>query len=172
MAINTIFPWLDVTGYYFFHCLFLRGYYSGRLLFESSIYFFGKPADINDCLIRYIWVRQWRLLNAVSSKHSLSVLLSAVEMTRTTRTALVLAWWPSPEYFKRVCMLHILATATIRRWCLFLSELQGGICSKKYSSYNFLFHSKAHPPRTIPENTSSLRHVLLLFLLHKCRSYR
>ena len=41
----------------------------------------------------YVWAIQRRLLNAVSSTHSLSVLLSAVETSRTTRTALVLVWW-------------------------------------------------------------------------------
>ena len=43
--------------------------------------------------IRYSQVRWWRLLDAVSSVRSLSVLLSAVETTRTTWIALVLAWW-------------------------------------------------------------------------------
>ena len=31
---------------------------------------------------------------------------------------------------------------------------------------------RAHSPRTVPDNTSSLRHVLLLFLRHERRSYR
>ena len=29
-----------------------------RLLFEGGVYFFGKPADINDGLIRYVRVRR------------------------------------------------------------------------------------------------------------------
>ena len=37
-----------------------------QLLFKVSVYIFGKPADINDGWIRYVWVRQWRLLNTVS----------------------------------------------------------------------------------------------------------
>ena len=41
--------------------------------------------------IRYVRVIQWWMLDAVSSKHSLSVLLSAVVMSHTTRTALMLA---------------------------------------------------------------------------------
>ena len=66
---------------------------SGRLLSEGGVYFFGKPTDINNGWIRYVWVIEWRLLDAVSWLCSLSVLLSPVEMGRTTRTAL--AWWPS-----------------------------------------------------------------------------
>ena len=41
--------------------------------------------------IRYVRAMQWWMLDAVSSKHSLSVLLSAMETNRTTQTALVLA---------------------------------------------------------------------------------
>ena len=57
-----------------------------RLLFEVGVYFFGKPWDVNDSWIGYVRVRRWRLLDAVSSTRSLSLLLSAVEMTRTTQT--------------------------------------------------------------------------------------
>ena len=68
-------------SYYFFHCTFGVA---------TIVYFFGKPTDINDSWIRYIWAMQWWLLDAVSSKHSLSVLLSAVETSHTTHTALAL----------------------------------------------------------------------------------
>ena len=85
-----------------------------RLLSEGGIYFFGKPADINDGWIRYIWVIQWQLLDAVRSKHSLSVLLSAVETSCTTWTPPVQAWWPLSE-INCICVhvLHIVAAATI-----------------------------------------------------------
>ena len=64
-------------------CLFLRGYY-----LRAAFYLFEKPADINDGWIRYVRVRQWRLLDTVSSTRSLSGLLSAVETCRTTGMAL------------------------------------------------------------------------------------
>ena len=56
------------------------------LLFEGDVYFFGKFRDINDSWIRYERARRWRLLDAVSSTHSLSVLPSAVGTTHTTHT--------------------------------------------------------------------------------------
>ena len=73
-----------------------------RLLFEGGIYFFGKPGGINNSWKRYVRVRWWRLLDAVSSMRSLSVLLSAVGTTRTTQTILVLAWWPHQKSFANV----------------------------------------------------------------------
>ena len=94
------------------------------ILFEGGIYFFGKPADIasfpGSLGIRYRRVRRWRLLDTVSSARSPSVMLLAMEMTHTTRIALALAWWPSSESIRtHVCMLHILAAATIRGRQLF-----------------------------------------------------
>ena len=59
---------------------------------EDGVYFFGKPGDTNDGWIRYVRVRWWWLLDA-SSTHSLSVLLSAVGVSRTTQTVLALVWW-------------------------------------------------------------------------------
>ena len=73
-----------------------------------------------------VWrVRRWRLLDAVSSMHSLSALLSAVETTHTRQTVLALAWRPSSEIIctrVRVCVLRLLAAATIQGWCLFRSR--------------------------------------------------
>ena len=43
--------------------------------------------DTNNCWIRHVWAIQWRLLDTISSTHSLSVLLSAME------TVLVVARW-------------------------------------------------------------------------------
>ena len=69
----------------------------GWLLLESGMYFLGKPTDTNDGWIRYVRAIQWWVLDAVNSKHSLSVLQSAVEMSHTTRTVLVLVWQLSSE---------------------------------------------------------------------------
>ena len=138
-------------GYYFFHCFFCVATIQGRRLFLS------KPADISNSLIRNVRVSWWWLLDAVSSKCSLSILLSAMEMTRTTRIALALACSLFSEIIcTRVHMPHILATATIWRGHLFRSELplvrllfeggyysrmviirerwlfEGGVYSKKY----------------------------------------
>ena len=102
--------------------LFISLHVSVWLLFEGSVYFFGKPADINTGTIRYLRAIRWQLLDAVSSKCSLYVLLSGVETSHTTRTALTLDWWLSSEI---VCVrvLRIVAAATIRGWHLFRSEL-------------------------------------------------
>ena len=73
--------------------------------------------------MRYVQARQWQLLDTVNSMCSLSVLLS-VEMTHTTQMALALAWWPSSEMIHTcVCILCILAAATIQGQSLFYSEL-------------------------------------------------
>ena len=111
-----------------------------QLLFEGGIYFFGKPVDINDGRRRYAQVIWQRRLDSVSGLHSLSVLLSAVETSRTTQTALALAWWPSLEsihtcvcamctshsYYSREAFILLrasLCTATIQAQWLF-KEIQ------------------------------------------------
>ena len=68
-----------------------------RLLFKGGVYFFGKPTDINNGWIRYVWAIQWQLLDAVCSTCNLSVPFSAMERSRTTWTALALTWWMSSE---------------------------------------------------------------------------
>ena len=89
-------------GYYFFHFPFLCGYNLraatiwGRILFESGVYLSGKPTSINDSWIRFVRAIQ-QLLDAFSSMRSLPVLLSAVEMSRTSQTALELVRWLSSE---------------------------------------------------------------------------
>ena len=85
------------------------------------------------------------MLDAFCSTHSLSVLLSAVEMTCTTQIALALAWWPLSEIIStrvRVPCIPVLAMATIPGRYLFCSELptvwvlfKSGDYSKKYSIY-------------------------------------
>ena len=110
-----IFIWSDAAATIFFAACF------SAATIEGGVYFFGKLTDIKDGWIRYIRAIQWWLLDAVSSLHSLSVLLSAMETSRTTRIALVLAWWPSSEIIRT--RLHVLAMATIGGRCLFHSEL-------------------------------------------------
>ena len=79
----------------------------GQLLFKGGIYFFGKSAGINDGWIMYIRAIQWWYARAVSSKHNLSVLLSAMEMSCTTQTALALAWWSLSEIICIWCLCNI-----------------------------------------------------------------
>ena len=117
------------------------------LLFEGGLFFFWKACDTNyswikelKCLVWGVRATQWRLLDAVSGTCSLSVLLSAMETSRTTLTALVLAQWPSSEITHiGVHVPHIPAAATIREVRLFRSELpivwllfEGSVYSKKY----------------------------------------
>ena len=72
------------------------------------------PWDIDDGWIRYIGAVQWRLLDAVSSTpHSLSVLLSAVVMSRTTWTVLALACWSSSQV---ICVIFATCTSCGYYW--------------------------------------------------------
>ena len=117
-----------------------------QLLFEGSIYSLGKPTDINDSRIRHVQVIQWQLLDAVSSTHSLTVLLLDVETSHTTQTALVLAQWLSSEiicicvhssrrYYSRAVFISLRASdcaATIRwQW-----QFEGTDYLKKYGIHN------------------------------------
>ena len=66
---------------------------------------------------------QLRLIDT-GSTHSLSDLLSAVEMNLRTWTALEIAQWVSAAIIStHVCVPHILTTATVWGWCLFRLEL-------------------------------------------------
>ena len=62
-----------------------------QLLIESGVYFVGRLLDGNDGSIRYMRAIQLGLIDAGSSMHSLSVLLSAVEMSLRTQTGLEIA---------------------------------------------------------------------------------
>ena len=73
-------------SYYFFHYKFLCGYY-----FRGQLYFFRKPADTNDGWIRYVRSSDTVTTVRHCQQYSLSVLLSAMEMSHKIRTALVLA---------------------------------------------------------------------------------
>ena len=75
-------------GYYFFAVHLVRL----RLLFKGDVYFIGKSADSNHWN-RYIWAIQIGMIDASISTCSLSVLLSAVEMSLGTCTALEIAQW-------------------------------------------------------------------------------
>ena len=93
-------------------CMSMCGYYS-----RAAFFFIGKPADINDGRIRYAQVIQPRLLDAGSSTRNLSVLLSAMEKSFTTRTALGSLVTVVRINHVRVCVPRV-AAATIRRWGL------------------------------------------------------
>ena len=45
-------------------------------------------------------------------------------------------------------------------------------CSPGMARTSLLKNAWAHSPCTVPENTSLLRHILLLFLRHERRSYK
>ena len=64
------------------------------------------------------------LIDASSSTHSLSVLLSPVEMSLRTQTALEIPRWASAGIIStRVCAPHVLAMATIQGRRLFSLDL-------------------------------------------------
>ena len=126
--------------------LVLRGYYLRAATIRRQRSFLW---DIHDSWIGEEWVRQWQLLDAVSSTRSLSVLLSAVRMTHTTRTVLAIVWWPSSEIICTCVRVPcLLATATIRGRHLFRprasdcaatiqerSLLEDGVYLKKYGTF-------------------------------------
>ena len=124
---TTVFLRSDAVGTIYFTAR-LCGYYL-RAVF---VYFFG---NINDGWIRYVRVRWWQLLDAVSSTHSLSVLLSAVRTTCTTQTVLALAWWSSSEIICTcVHMPSVLAAATI--WGRHLFYSRASDCAATISDYS------------------------------------
>ena len=124
-------PWLLAAH---FCVAIIRGW----LLFKGSVQFFGKPADINNGLIRYVQALQRWLLGAVSSLHSLLVLLSAMGMSRTTGDC-------HHKVFTHVCCIHqpwllfyggvlimllLFKGRTIRGWHLF-EEIQYSTCGNR-----------------------------------------
>ena len=115
-------------GYCFSHCMF------GAASIWQQHSFFAKATDINNSWIKYTPAIQWRLLDAVSSKCSLSVLLSGMETSHT-----IVRWQQSEIICICVRVPHIVAAATIWGQRLFRSELQiarllfdGSVYSKKY----------------------------------------
>ena len=110
-------------GFYFFFFFFLL-FVLVQLLFNGGVCFIGKLADSNDSWIRYMWVIQLGLTDAGSSTRNLLVLLSAVEMSLRTQTALEIAQWAWVGIIvQHIHAPHILAAATIRGRHLFCSEL-------------------------------------------------
>ena len=85
------------------------------------------------------------MLEAVSSKHSLSLLLSAVETTRTAQTVLALVWWLSSEII-HTCM-HVLRLL-----------FEAGVYSKKYGTLFFF-------------NRIAMFKVLYCWTYIKCAAY-
>ena len=63
--------------------LFIFSFFFCVVTIKSGIYFFQKLADIDNGFIKYVRLRRGQLLDTVSSAclHSLSVLLSTMEMT-------------------------------------------------------------------------------------------
>ena len=112
----------DATATVYFAAHFVR------LLFEggycSRAVFISLESLETSTTAAYEPVKRWRLLDAVSSMHSLSLLLAAVGMTRTTQTVLALALWPLSEMIcTRVPCL--LPAATIQGRRLFRFGLSG-----------------------------------------------
>ena len=72
------------------YCFFFATHFSVAII-RGQCLFFLKPADINDDWIGFTQAIRQRLLDSVSSSCSLSVVLSALETSCTTRTELPLA---------------------------------------------------------------------------------
>ena len=135
---------ISISSYQTPQLLFSLLHVSVWLLFKGGYYFFRKPADVNDGWIRNVQAIQWRLLDDVNSKQSQSVLLSAMEMSCTTQTALVLAQWLSSKIV-HIHICCIIATATIWAHCSFRSEppivwlhvlSEDSVYSKEYRTNN------------------------------------
>ena len=77
----------DQTPQLLFYSLFILV----QLLIEGGVYFVGRLLDGNNGSIRYMRAIQLGLIDADSNMHSLSVLLSAVEMSLRTQTGLEIA---------------------------------------------------------------------------------
>ena len=100
-------------GYCFSHCMF------GAASIWQQHSFFAKATDINNSWIKYTPAIQWRLLDAVSSKCSFSVLLSGMETSHTTQTAAI--QWRLLDAVSSKCSLSVLLSGmetshTIVRW--------------------------------------------------------
>ena len=79
------------------------------LLFEGDVYFIGKPADINHGWIRYIQVKQRRLLDAGIVHATSQFCCQPWKKSCTTPTALAIAQWPSSGLFALLCMSRVAA---------------------------------------------------------------
>ena len=107
-------PWEIMSYSWYAYCISLIrhcGYFfvslhiSVQLLFVCGVHFFRKPTKTNNSMFKW-YSDDFR--RCQYSKSSLSVLLWAMEMSRTTWTALVLAHWPLSEIICiRVCVCHV-----------------------------------------------------------------
>ena len=161
-----------------------------RLLFEGGIHFFENPTDINDGWIRYIQVRRWWLLDAVSSTCNLSVLLSAVGTTRTTQIALsaslvtvvrnysdacACAACTSCGYYSRAAFFSFRASdcvATIRGWQLFKGAVSiwrntvlWGLIVAQWTEDRTL-EAQTRAPGSIPRSFSLIYSIFKLTIKH------
>ena len=97
--------------------LFVSPFVLVRLLFEDGLYFAGKPAGRNDDWNGDVRAIQIGMIDAGSSTRSLSVLLSAVETSLRTRTALEIAQFALAASISMcICVPCTLAVAIIRRY--------------------------------------------------------
>ena len=119
---NDIFRGIKFLHDIILHSLQGRGEHSGHSGHRRTNI---CSADGNDGWIRYMRAIKLCLIDAVSSTRSFSFLLSAVETSLTTRTALEGA--SARIISTRVCATRVLAAATIR---LFRSELPFYCCQK------------------------------------------
>ena len=135
--INTVFLRSDA---YFFHCTCWCSYHSRAAFISLKTPQTSTTAG---------WAIQWRLLDAVSSKHSLSVLLSAMERSCTTCTPNIshayayAAYDTSCGYYSRAVFISLRAfdcKATIQRQSLF-EEMRIWI----NSCICLIFHTRVAP---------------------------
>ena len=134
-----------------------------QLLFEGGVHFLGKLRYFNNSWKRYVRVRQWWLLDTVTSTHSLSVLLSVVGTTHTTQSVLALLavsqksfahvftcriTWPTRMHVLRFLAYHSRVVFIFQELQIMWLLFEGGIYSKKYSnkipsnftlSYHYLY---------------------------------
>ena len=98
---NTIFLWSDTATTTF--SLFVLVW----LLFEGSFYFIRKLVDSNDGWNKYMRAIQLGLIDAGSSAHSLSVLLSVVKTSLWTQTALEIVQGASAAQLVHAFLRHV-----------------------------------------------------------------
>ena len=103
--------------------------------------------------IGYMWAIQLGLIYTGSSTRSLSVLLSAMEMSPRTQTGLEITQWASVAIISMCVRVPcILAMATIQGWRLFHPELpivqplfKGSECSRVASNQRYMVYMHSSP---------------------------
>ena len=96
--------------------------------------FLGKPTDINDGWIRYICTS-----NAATTVRHCQQFVQPLSPAVSCGNGSCITNSPSASLVAHMCVLCILAAATIQGWCIFHLELpivqlpfKGGDCSEKY----------------------------------------